>query len=81
MFAEYLLLKENVELSLSLLKISNFIVKWSVDWLLRIVTVCMPSTLPYLVKYWLGKYSLISISIRSCLALLTLPLRSFMPLY
>jgi len=55
MFAKYLLLKENVELFFGLLKISNLVIEWSVDWLLRIVMVYMPSTLPYLVKYWLGE--------------------------
>jgi len=55
MFAEYLLLKENAELSFSLLKISNFVIEWSIDWLLRTAIVCVLFTLPYLVKYWLGK--------------------------
>jgi hypothetical protein len=31
MFAEYLLLKENIELSFSLLKISNFVIEWNVN--------------------------------------------------
>jgi len=44
-----------MELSLSLLKISNFIIEWSVDWLLRTVIVYVLFTLPYLVKYWLSK--------------------------
>jgi len=55
MFAEYLLLKENAELFFSLLKISNFVIEWSIDWLLRTVIVYMLSTSLYLVKYWLGE--------------------------
>jgi len=55
MFTEYLLLKGNIELSLSLLKISDFIIEWSVDWLLRTAMVYVPFTLLYLVKYWLSK--------------------------
>ena len=81
MFAEYLLLKKNIKFSFSLLKIFNFVIEYSVDQLLRIVTVYILFTLPYLVKYWLEEQSLISIFIRSCLALLTSPLRSSAPLY
>jgi hypothetical protein len=53
MFAEYLLLKENAELFFSLLKTSNFIIKWNVDWLLKIITVYILFTLLSSVRYWL----------------------------
>jgi hypothetical protein len=55
MLAEYLLLKENIKFSFGLLKISDFVIEWSVDWLLKIVTVCILFTSLYSVKYWLGK--------------------------
>ena len=45
-----------MELSFSLLKISNFIVEWSIDWLLRIVIIYILSTLLYLVNIF---YSII----------------------
>ena len=70
-----------MELSFSSLKISNFVIECSVDQLLRIVTICVPFTSPYLVKYWLEEQSSIFISIRSYSASLTSPLRSFVPLY
>ena len=55
MFTKYLLLKEKTELFFSLLKMSNFVIECSVDWLLKIIMVYVLSTLSYLVKYWLGK--------------------------
>ena len=51
MFAKYLLLKENVELFFNLLKTSDFIIEWNVDWLLRIVMVYILSTLLSSVRY------------------------------